>query len=77
MIAVPHYISPKDYLDIEPNNPVRHEYQLGLVYAMADDTDNHDRIALNLLPLVNLHLGDTIVSHYSYSPTPPAKVALS
>lgn len=59
MIAVPHYISPQDYLDIERDNPVRHEYRRGLVYAMAGGTDNHDRIALNLLTLVNLHLGDS------------------
>ena len=43
MIAVPHYISPEDYLVIERDNPVRHEYRRGLVYAMAGGTDNHDR----------------------------------
>ncbi|MBE9127493.1 MULTISPECIES: Uma2 family endonuclease [unclassified Coleofasciculus] len=59
MIAVPHYISPKDYLDIEHQNPIRHEYRRGLVYAMAGGTDNHDRLALNLLTLINLHLGDS------------------
>jgi len=57
MIAVPHYISPGEYLNIERDNPVRHEYRRGLVYAMVGGTDNHDRIALNLLTLVNLHLG--------------------
>jgi Uma2 family endonuclease len=59
MIAVPHYISPKDYLDIERQSPIRHEYRRGLVYAMAGGTDNHNRIALNLLSLINLHLGDS------------------
>ena len=59
MIAIPHYISPEDYLDIERDSPIRHEYQRGLVYAMAGGTDNHDRIALNLLTLLNLHLGDS------------------
>lgn len=59
MIAVPHYISPKDYLDIEHQNPIRHEYRRGLVYAMAGGTDNHDRLALNLLTLINLQLGDS------------------
>lgn len=58
MIAVPHYISPKDYLDIERDNPVRHEYRRGLVYAMAGGTDNHDRITFNLLKLIDNHLGD-------------------
>lgn len=57
MIAVPHYISPQDYLEIERDNPVRHEYRRGLVYAVAGGTDNPDRIALNLLTLINLHLG--------------------
>ncbi len=65
MIAVPHYISPKDYLEIERENPIRHEYRCGLVYAMAGGTDNHDRIALNLLTLVNLHLGDSSCRFHS------------
>lgn len=59
MIAVPHYISPEEYLIIERQSPIRHEYRRGLVYAMAGGTDNHDRIALNLLTLINLHLGDS------------------
>ncbi|MGD1930900.1 MAG: Uma2 family endonuclease [Leptolyngbyaceae cyanobacterium] len=59
MIAVPHYISPEQYLDLEGQSPIRHEYRRGLVYAMAGGTDNHDRIALNLLTLVNLHLGNS------------------
>jgi Uma2 family endonuclease len=59
MIAVPHYITPEEYLDIERQSQIRHEYRYGLVYAMAGSTDNHDRIALNLLNLINLHLGDS------------------
>jgi Uma2 family endonuclease len=59
MIAVPHHISPEDYLDLEGQSPIRHEYRRGLVYAMAGGTDNHDRIALNLLTLINRHLGDS------------------
>lgn len=58
MIAVPHYISPEEYLIIERDNPVRHEYRRGLVYAMAGGTDNHDRITFNLLKLIDNHLGD-------------------
>lgn len=57
MIAVPHYISPEQYLDIEIQSPIRHEYRQGLVYAMAGGTDNHDRITLNFLSLINGHLG--------------------
>ena len=59
MIAVPNYISPEEYLSIEQQSQIRHEYRRGLVYAMAGGTDNHDRIALNLLTLINLHLGDS------------------
>ncbi len=59
MIAVPHYLSPEEYLDIESQSSFRHEYRQGLVYAMAGGTDNHDRLALNLLSLINLHLGDS------------------
>ena len=59
MIAVPHYINPQDYLEIERQSTIRHEYRRGLVYAMVGGSDNHDRIALNLLSLINLHLGDS------------------
>ncbi|NJO41312.1 MAG: Uma2 family endonuclease [Cyanobacteria bacterium CRU_2_1] len=59
MLAVPHYLSPDEYLDIECQSSIRHEYRRGLVYAMAGGTDNHDRLALNLLSLINLHLGDS------------------
>lgn len=58
MVAVPNYISPQEYLDIEQQSQIRHEYRLGLVYAMAGGTDNHDRIIFNLLKLIDNHLGD-------------------
>lgn len=58
MIAIPHYISPEEYLSIERRSPIRHEYLRGLVYAMAGGSDNHDRIAFNLLKLIDNHLGD-------------------
>ncbi len=65
MIAIPHYISPTDYLDIERQNPIRHEYRRGLVYAMAGGSDTHSRIAVNLLSLLNLHLDDTACRLYN------------
>lgn len=65
MIAVPHHISPKEYLALELNSQHRHEYRYGLVYAMAGGTDNHDRIALNLLSQINLHLGNSDCRFYS------------
>ena len=58
MIAVPHYISPEDYLDIERQSPIRHEYRRGLAYAMTGGTDNHDRITFNFLKLIDNHFGD-------------------
>ncbi len=58
MIAVPHYISPQDYLDLERHSEIRHEYRRGLVYAMAGGTDNHDRLTFNFLKLIDNHLGD-------------------
>ncbi len=59
MISVPHYISPKDYLDIERDTPIRHEYRRGLVYAMASGSDNHARITINLLSFINVHLSSS------------------
>ena len=59
MIAIPHYISAQEYLEIEKQSQIRHEYRRGLVYAMAGGTDNHDRLALNLLNLINSKLGDS------------------
>jgi Uma2 family endonuclease len=57
MLAVPNYISPAEYLDIEYTSPIRHEYRRGLVYAMAGGTDNHDRITFNFLKLIDNHFG--------------------
>jgi Uma2 family endonuclease len=65
MIAVPHHISPEDYLDIEHHNPIRHEYRRGLVYAMTGGTDNHNSISLNLITLINQQLGDSNCRFYS------------
>jgi Uma2 family endonuclease len=59
MIAVPNYICVEEYLSIERQSQIRHEYRLGLVYAMAGGTDNHDRISFNLLKLIDNHLGDS------------------
>ncbi|MGF1603842.1 MAG: Uma2 family endonuclease [Thermosynechococcaceae cyanobacterium] len=58
MIAIPNYISPEEYLEIERHSDIRHEYRRGLVYAMAGGTDNHDRIIFNFLKIIDNHLGD-------------------
>lgn len=67
MIAVPHYITPSEYLELERDSQYRHEYRCGLVYAMAGGTDNHDRIAINLLSQINLHLGNSNCRFHSGS----------
>ncbi len=58
MIAIPAGFSPQEYLAIELENAVRHEYRRGLVYAMAGGSDNHNRLSINLLTEINLHLRD-------------------
>jgi Uma2 family endonuclease len=59
MIATPNHFSPEEYLQLDRDNPVRHEYRYGLVYAMAGGSDNHDRIAFNLLREIDDYLGDS------------------
>ncbi len=66
MIAVPHYIDAEEYLAVEQQSQYRHEYRYGLVYTMAGRTDNHDRIAFNLLKLIDNRLGnDSTCQFYS------------
>ena len=56
MVAIPSGFSPQEYLALEHDNAVRHEYRRGLVYAMAGGSDNHSRLTINLLTEINLHL---------------------
>ena len=56
MIAVPAGFSPQEYLALEHDNAVRHEYRRGLVYAMAGGSDSHSRLCINVLTEINLHL---------------------
>lgn len=65
MIAVPHHLNPQEYLELENNSQHRHEYRYGLVYFRARGTDNHDRIAINFLNQINLHLGRSDCRFYS------------
>lgn len=58
MIAVPNVFEAAEYLQLEQQSPHRHEFRQGLVYAMAGGTDNHDRIAFNLLRAIDNHLGE-------------------
>ncbi|WP_024546151.1 Uma2 family endonuclease [Picosynechococcus sp. NKBG15041c] len=58
MIALPSGFSPQEYLELEAQSTIRHEYRQGLVYAMAGGSDDHSRIAINFLTALNLHLRD-------------------
>ena len=58
MVPLPAGFSPQEYLSLEHENAIRHEYRQGLVYAMAGGCDDHSRIAINLLTALNLHLRD-------------------
>jgi Uma2 family endonuclease len=49
MVASPHpSLSPDEYLQLEADSPIKHEYIDGEVYAMAGASDTHVTIALNL-----------------------------
>ncbi|MEC4986225.1 MAG: Uma2 family endonuclease [Oscillatoria sp. PMC 1068.18] len=58
MIATPQYnqMSPDEYLQLEAQSSVKHEYRYGKAYAMAGTTDNHNQIAGNLYTLIRSHL---------------------
>ena len=58
MVAIPAGFSPQEYLALEREHPIRHEYRRGLVYAMAGSSDEHSRLSINLLTELNLHLRD-------------------
>lgn len=61
MIAVfeHHSLTPEEYLKLETQSPIKHEYIDGEVYAMAGTTDTHNTIALNLATLIRSHLRGT------------------
>jgi len=56
MVAAYSYFSPEEYLNLEANSPMRHEYRSGLVYAMAGGSDVHDLISLALVSLLRSRL---------------------
>lgn len=49
-------ISIEDYLEGETVSQVKHEYLNGEVYAMADASDKHYRISMNLATKLDAHL---------------------
>lgn len=65
MISIPSGFTPQEYLSLELENVIRHEYRRGLVYAMAGGSDDHSRIGINLLTMINLHLRDRDCQFFS------------
>ncbi len=54
-----YYLTPEEYLKLEEQSTVKHEYIDGEAYAMAGTTDIHNTIALNLASLIRNHLRGT------------------
>ncbi len=56
MVASPEYLSPDEYLRIEEQSDIKHEYINGYIYAMAGALDPHVTIAGNLFVLLRNHV---------------------
>ncbi|MCG6135620.1 MAG: Uma2 family endonuclease [Nostoc sp. LLA-1] len=57
MVASPEsYITPEEYLQMEEQSAIKHEYINGYIYAMAGATDPHVTIAGNLFALLRNHV---------------------
>ena len=58
MVASPQqdYISPEEYLQLEEQRDVKHEYIDGYAYAMAGANDAHVTVSLNLATLLRSHV---------------------
>lgn len=58
MIASPQHpcLTADEYLQLEEQSPVKHEYIDGQIYAMAGASDPHVTIALNLATLLRSHV---------------------
>ncbi|ESA36774.1 hypothetical protein N836_05925 [Leptolyngbya sp. Heron Island J] len=60
MVALPEqYISVDEYLRLEAESPIKHEYIDGQIYAMAGASDSHVTIAGNLFALLRSHIRGT------------------
>ena len=47
-MAMPAYITPEAYLELEKTSPEKHEYQGGEMFAMAGASDRHVRLTMNM-----------------------------
>lgn len=56
MIASSDYLTANEYLALEKNSSVKHEYRNGRVYAMAGASNNHVIIAGNLFSILRVGL---------------------
>ena len=57
MVASPEiYVTPEEYLEMEEQSDIKHEYIDGYIYAMAGALDSHVTIALNLATLLRNHV---------------------
>ena len=58
MVASPQqkYITPEEYLQLEFQSDVKHEYIDGYAYAMAGANDGHVTVSLNLATLLRSHV---------------------
>ncbi|MBE9214752.1 Uma2 family endonuclease [Plectonema cf. radiosum LEGE 06105] len=58
MVASPqqNYITPEEYLQLELESDVKHEYIDGYAYAMAGANDAHVTVSLNLATLLRSHV---------------------
>jgi Uma2 family endonuclease len=52
-------LDPDEYLRLEAESPIKHEYVNGEVYAMAGATDAHVTIALNIASMLRSHVRGT------------------
>ncbi len=52
-------LAPDEYLRLEAESPIKHEYVNGEVYAMAGATDAHVTIALNIASMLRSHVRGT------------------
>lgn len=59
MIASPQFISPEEYLQLEAQSAIKHEYRDGEIYAMPGANDAHVTIAGNIFALLRGHMRGT------------------